>query len=81
MKQLIRVLILHITTVNIKQKDLIWTTTINAAWQKDHIVTLSNGKQNDISNNWFIDQPIGVIYGYKALGLWQVGDAAAYESI
>ncbi|MEO8109939.1 MAG: TonB-dependent receptor [Ginsengibacter sp.] len=67
-----------LTTVNIKQKDLTWSTTLNAAWQKDHIVSLSLGKQNDIPNNWFIDQPLGVIYGYKALGLWQTKDAAEY---
>jgi len=67
-----------LTTVNIKQKDLTWSTTFNAAWQKDHIVTLASGKQNDIPNNWFIDQPNGVIYGYKALGLWQTKDAAEY---
>jgi TonB-linked SusC/RagA family outer membrane protein len=67
-----------VTTVNVKHNNLTWSTTLNAAWQKDHIVTLANGKQNDISNNWFIDQPNGVIYGYKALGLWQAKDAAAY---
>lgn len=67
-----------VTSVNIKQKNLTWSTTINAAWQKDNIVSLANGKQDDIANNWFINQPIGVIYGYKALGLWQTKDAAAY---
>lgn len=67
-----------LTTINIRQKDLTWSTTINAAWQKDHIVTLANGKQNDIPNNWFIDQPNGVIYGFEPLGLWQSKDAAAY---
>ena len=67
-----------VTTVNVQQNDLTWSTTLNAAWQKDHIVTLSNGKQNDIPNNWFIDQPNGIIYGYKALGLWQAKDASAY---
>ncbi|GEO12027.1 SusC/RagA family TonB-linked outer membrane protein [Segetibacter aerophilus] len=67
---------INITTVNINQKDLQWTTTINAAWQKDRIVTLSNGNQDDINNNWFIGQPVGVIYGYKSLGLWQAGDSA-----
>jgi TonB-linked SusC/RagA family outer membrane protein len=69
-----------ITSVNVKQKDLTWSTTLNAAWQKDHIVTLSNGKQNDIPNNWFIDQPNGVIYGYQALGLWQAKDASIYNA-
>jgi hypothetical protein len=67
-----------VTTVNVKHNNLTWSTTLNAAWQKDHIVSLANGKQNDIPNNWFIDQPNGVIYGYKALGLWQAKDAAAY---
>lgn len=67
---------INLTSVNIKQKDLMWTTTVNAAWQKDHIVALSNGSQNDINNNWFIGQPIGVLYGYRSLGLWQKGDPA-----
>ncbi len=67
---------INITTVNIRKKDITWSTTLNAAWQKEHIVSLANGKQNDISNTWFIGQPIGVIYGYKALGLWQSKDAA-----
>lgn len=68
---------INISTVNIKQKDLMWTTTINAAWQKEHIVALSNGTQDDINNNWFIGQSIGVIYGYKALGIWQKGESEA----
>src|SRR6186713_457118 len=69
-----------LTTVNVRQKDLTWTTTTTAAWQKEHIVTLSNGKQNEISNTWFIDQPIGVIYGYKALGLWQPTDKTEMQA-
>ncbi len=69
---------MSLTTVNIKNNDFNWSTTFNASWQKDEIVSLSNGKQNDIGNNWFIGQPIGVIYGYKALGLWQKSDAAEY---
>jgi hypothetical protein len=69
-----------LTTVNVRKKDLTWVTTFNASWQKEHIVSLSNGKQNDISNTWFIDQPIGVIYGYKALGLWQAADKTAMQA-
>jgi hypothetical protein len=69
-----------LTTFNVRQNNLTWSTTLNAAWQKDHIVSLALGKQNDIPNNWFIDQPIGVIYGYKALGLWQAKDASVYNA-
>ena len=31
---------INLNTVNIKQRDFTWNTTLNAAWQKDHIVTL-----------------------------------------
>ena len=65
-----------VTTLNVKRKNFSWSTTLNAAWQKDHIAKLPNG--NDINNLWFLDQPNGVIYGYKSLGLWQAKDAAAY---
>ena len=71
---------ISITTVNIKQRDLQWSTTLNAGWQKEHIVQLSNGTQDDINNNWFINQPIGVIYGYKALGLWQASDSSLFKA-
>jgi len=67
-----------VTTVNVKQKDFTWSTTFNAAWQKDHISKLPNG--NDINNGWFLDQPISVIYGYKALGLWQASNKAEYDA-
>jgi TonB-linked SusC/RagA family outer membrane protein len=65
-----------INTINISTKNFQWTTGINASWQKDRIVNLSNGKQDDIANNWFIDEPIGVIYGFAAQGVWQYADTA-----
>jgi len=64
-----------LNTVNIETKDFNWTTSINAAWHKDEIVSLANGKSDDISNLWFIGKPIGVIYGYASAGLWTAADA------
>lgn len=52
-----------------------WETILNAAWQKDEVVSLANGTSDDISNNWFIGESLGVIYGYESAGLWQEGDA------
>jgi len=71
---------ISLTTVNIKQKDLMWSTTINASWQKDHIVSTAYGDQNDINNNLFVNQPQGVIYGYKAEGLWHEKDTVSYRA-
>lgn len=70
---------LSLSTVNIRSRNLTWTTSASISWQKDKIVTLSNGKQDDINNTWFINQPIGVIYGYQGAGIWHVGDSAAYK--
>ncbi|MEO6313675.1 MAG: TonB-dependent receptor [Chitinophagaceae bacterium] len=70
---------ININTVNISNKSFQWTTSFNASWQKEEIVSLANGKQDDILNKWFIGQPIGIIYGYQANGLWHVGDSAIYK--
>jgi len=70
---------LSIQTVNVKTRDLVWTTTTNLSFQKEHIVSLSNGKQDDINNLWFIGQPIGVIYGYQPAGIWHYSDSATFK--
>ncbi len=67
---------ININTINVTTKHFQWTSNINASWQKDRIVTLANGKQNDINNNWFIGQPLGVIYGFASTGMWQYADTA-----
>ncbi|GAA4748212.1 SusC/RagA family TonB-linked outer membrane protein [Flavisolibacter ginsenosidimutans] len=71
---------ISVSTVNYRSRSMLWTTTVNASWQKDHIVALSNGNQDDITNSLFIGQPLGVIYGYKALGIWQPGDTTAIKA-
>jgi TonB-linked SusC/RagA family outer membrane protein len=71
---------ISLTTINVRQKDLTWSTTVTAAWQKDHIVKLSNGTQPDINNGWFPGQPLSVIYGYKAQGLWHAADKGAMQA-
>lgn len=70
---------LSLTTVNIRTKNVNWTTNASISWQKDKIVSLSNGKQDDINNTWFIGQPIGVIYGYDGAGIWHAEDSAIYK--
>ena len=67
---------ININTINLTTKDFQWTSNINASWQRDKIVTLSNGKQDDINNNWFIGKPNGIIYGFASNGMWQYTDTA-----
>jgi len=64
----------HISTVNIQGKnngDFSWTTDLNFFMNRGKITQLANGVQQDIANSWFVGQPIGSIYDYKRVGIWQ----------
>ena len=65
-----------INAIPVMTKDFVWNSNLNFAWQKDEIVELANGKEDDINNAWFIGESIAVHYGYEADGLWQESDAA-----
>jgi hypothetical protein len=56
-------------------KDFMLNSNLNLAWQKDEIVELSNGKEDDINNAWFIGESIAVYYGIESDGIWQESDA------
>lgn len=65
-----------INTINVTTRKFQWATNLNAAWQKEKIVSLANGTQPDLVNNWFPGHPIGVIYGFASEGMWQYADTA-----
>lgn len=59
-----------------------WSTNVGFSYNKNRIKHIYNdydpetGKENnDLSNGWFIDKPIGEIWNYKLLGIWQVDEA------
>lgn len=66
---------LTLNTENIKAGGFMWETGLNTAWQKDIIISLANGKEDDIANSWFIGHSIGTLYGYEPNGLWHESDA------
>jgi TonB-linked SusC/RagA family outer membrane protein len=58
-----------------------WSTDLTWATNRNEIVTLYGGKEDDIGNRWFIGQPIhgngnDLWYDYKFLGIWQLADSA-----
>ncbi|MBP6460589.1 MAG: SusC/RagA family TonB-linked outer membrane protein, partial [Crocinitomicaceae bacterium] len=67
---------LTLNTVNVRAKDFEWSSSLSASWQQNHIVTLQNGKFDDINNNLFIGQPRSAVYGYASNGIWKPEDAA-----
>ena len=66
---------LTLNLIPIMTKDFMWNSNLNFAWQKDEIVELSNGKEDDINNAWFIGESIAVYYGIEADGIWQESEA------
>lgn len=62
---------ISLNSINIQTKNFYWNSTINAAWQKDEIVSLMNGKEDMVADEWFIGHSIDAFYSYKRLGLWQ----------
>ena len=67
----------------IETEDFTWNATLNWAKDENKIKRLSRGSTDaegnpvdDPSNGWFINQPIGVIYNYDYLGVWQTEEAA-----
>lgn len=65
-----------INTENIRNSDFSWTTDFIFARNKEEIVELYGGKNDDVGNRWFIGQPLSVYYDYKFLGIWQLGEEA-----
>jgi outer membrane receptor protein involved in Fe transport len=51
-----------------------WTAGVNLYSNKNKIVALASGEQQNIDQAWFVGSPINVIYGPKKIGLWQASD-------
>lgn len=67
---------LTLNLIPVKTRDFEWNVGLNAAYTRNEIVSLANGKEDDINNGWFIGESTGVIYSYESAGLWQESDAA-----
>ena len=68
-----------LSSINITSQSrggFMWRTDLNAYFNREKITALQLGLQQDIGNNWFVGQPINVIYDVKKIGIWQTKDAA-----
>jgi TonB-linked SusC/RagA family outer membrane protein len=60
--------------VPVQTRDFSWQVDLNWGTNKEKIVELANGKQDDKANGWFIGQPIQVFRDYQYDRLWQDTD-------
>lgn len=55
----------------VQPTDFNWETTIIFHTNKNEIIELYGGKDDDLGNSWFIGQPINVHFDYDFYGIWQ----------
>lgn len=69
---------LSLQSVNISSQDpdgFRWTTGFNISYNDTEIRQLFGDQEDDVGNEWFIGEPINVIYSYKKIGIWQQDEA------
>lgn len=62
---------LNLTSVNLRNRDFTWSSTLNMSASREKIDVLAYGKQDDLANLWFIGQRVSVYYDYDKAGIWQ----------
>jgi TonB-linked SusC/RagA family outer membrane protein len=68
---------IEISSTNIETPNFTWSTDLNFAINRNEIVSLYGGKEDDIGNNWFIGEPVHVNYYWVFDGIWQLGEETA----
>ena len=61
---------------NIVTRDFTWSSALVFSWNKNKIVDLYGDGEDDTANRWFIGYPIGVVYDYDMVGIWQEDEIA-----
>ncbi|MDR1763669.1 MAG: TonB-dependent receptor [Dysgonamonadaceae bacterium] len=62
---------LTINSNNIDTKDFKWGTTLVFSKNTGKWVDVYGDGGDDLGNRWFIGKPVGVIYDYTKVGIWQ----------
>lgn len=68
---------LTLNTKNIVKDNFNWSSTLVFSRNKNKIKEVYGNGQQDLGNRWFIGQPVGVIYDYTKVGIWQEDEIAS----
>ena len=64
---------LGLNTIPVSAGDFTWRLGINFSVNRNEIIDLYGDQKDDIQNNWFIGEPLNVIYDFEFDGIWQLG--------
>jgi TonB-linked SusC/RagA family outer membrane protein len=65
---------LSLSTINVEGATFSWSTDLNVSVNRNRIVDLYGNGESDVLNEWFLDEPVNVNYGYEFGGIFQNGD-------
>jgi TonB-dependent starch-binding outer membrane protein SusC len=72
---------LMLNTINLDLNNgLRWTTNIVFSKNKEELVELYGGTNDDLGSRWFIGQPITTYYDWVPTGVWQTEEADAAKA-
>ncbi|AEE53694.1 SusC/RagA family TonB-linked outer membrane protein [Haliscomenobacter hydrossis] len=63
-----------LSTVNVDKGSFRWSTDLQFTHNKEAILELFNGKQDDIGNARFIGQPLTAYFDFNKIGIWQTSE-------
>jgi TonB-linked SusC/RagA family outer membrane protein len=66
---------LTLNTVNLDRGGFQWTSDFIFNRNRESIISLANGKVDDVGAGRFIGQPLSVFFDYKKIGIWQQSEA------
>ncbi len=72
---------LTLNTVNVDRGGFQWTSDLIFNRNREAIVSLANGKVDDIGAGRFIGQPLSVFFDLRKVGIWQANEADAARAM
>ncbi len=67
---------LSLNTINVKNVDFEWSTSLTFSTNKNEIIDIDGSKQDNPGNQWFIGEDITTHWEYELAGYWQLDEAA-----
>ncbi len=64
----------QLSTLNVDGRDFQWRTELSLDANRNKLLELYGDGKDDLANGWFLGHPVNTNYGYRNLGVWQVGD-------
>lgn len=65
---------IELNSTNVRKEKFQWNSTVNFALNRDKIIELRGDQKDDITNQWFIGEPLRVFFDYNMVGIWQQGE-------